>query len=64
MRELMEGFDALKENFGESLHEELPLDLPAPLDSLTIPNVVNQGQMMISRYLPCYCTMTPLLMLL
>ncbi|KAJ4365713.1 hypothetical protein N0V83_008333 [Neocucurbitaria cava] len=46
MRYLMEKFDERKQNFDRH-SRDLYLDLPEPLDNLTIPGIVNQGQITI-----------------
>jgi hypothetical protein len=48
MRHLMEKFDERKQVF-DNESTNFHLDLPEPLDMLTIPGVVNQGEMIIHR---------------
>jgi hypothetical protein len=48
MRYLMQKFDERKQAFDEN-SGDFYLDLPEPLDALTISGVVNQGEMLISR---------------
>ncbi|CAO2656251.1 Nn.00g050540.m01.CDS01 [Neocucurbitaria sp. VM-36] len=50
MRYLMEKFDERKQIFDRN-SRDLYLDLPEPLDSLTIPGIVYQGQITIPRAL-------------
>jgi hypothetical protein len=44
----MQKFDERKQAFDEN-SGDFYLDLPEPLDALTISGVVNQGEMLISR---------------
>ncbi|KAH8727125.1 hypothetical protein GQ44DRAFT_725417 [Phaeosphaeriaceae sp. PMI808] len=53
MRYLMEKFDERKQGFTRD-SGDFYLDLPPPLDNLTINGVVNQGEMMIPRELMEY----------
>jgi hypothetical protein len=48
MRYLMHRFDEQKQLFNRN-SGAFYLDLPEPLDTLTIPGVVNQGEMVIPR---------------
>jgi hypothetical protein len=48
MRYLMQKFDERKQAFDRD-SGDFYLDLPEPLDSLSIPGVVNQGEMLIAR---------------
>jgi hypothetical protein len=49
MRELMKEFDARKRGFRKDYNQDIHLDLPAPLDNLTIPGKVNGGEITITR---------------
>ncbi|KAH7085513.1 hypothetical protein BKA63DRAFT_598156 [Paraphoma chrysanthemicola] len=53
MRYLMQKFDERKQGFDRD-SGDIYLDLPDPLDALTIPGVVDQGQMTIPRELMEY----------
>lgn len=48
MRDLMQKFDERKQGFTKSSGDEF-LDLPEPLDALSIPGVVNSGEVKIPR---------------
>jgi hypothetical protein len=49
MRYLMQKFDDRKQAFDRD-SGDFYLDLPEPLDALTMSGIVNQGEMMIPRY--------------
>lgn len=51
MRELMRDFEACKKAFAQH-SPDMPIDLPKPLTNLTIQRVVNQGELIITKYLP------------
>lgn len=48
MRELMKEFDARKRGFRKDYNQDIHLDLPAPLDNLTIPGKVDGGEITIT----------------
>jgi hypothetical protein len=48
MRELMDAFNAHKENFGSG-SDDIHMDLPDPLDSLDLPGRVDRGGIKIPR---------------
>lgn len=48
MRELMKKFEAHKKAFTQS-SPEMRIDLPKPLDRLTISKVVDRGELIITK---------------
>jgi hypothetical protein len=49
MRKLMERFDDCKEKFDPLDTRDIRLDLPPPLENLSIPGVVRSGEITIKR---------------
>jgi hypothetical protein len=49
MRELMKESDTCKRRFRKVYNQNIHLDLPAPLDNLTIPGKVDGGEITITR---------------
>jgi hypothetical protein len=47
MRKLMKSFDDLKKGFRKG-HRDMPLDLPHPLENLTLKPGVNEGEIRIT----------------
>ena len=48
MRQLMRNFDAAKNNFSNAT-DVVRIELPGPLASVSIPNRVDQGELLVHR---------------
>ncbi len=49
MRQLMSRFDVQKELFNATDSNDIYIELPAPLDNLEIPDIVDSGLIRITR---------------
>lgn len=53
MRKIMEQFDGLKKRFVAS-SPDMHIELPEPLDKITVPGKVYQGELTITKYRPIH----------